>query len=73
MNHPISHVQQDPKLITMDEREAAAIIGLTAKTLQHRRYMRQPPTFLKVGRKIRYRLSDLQDYLDACQVQPDRT
>ena len=72
MSNPTSQIQQDPKLVTMDEQQASAIIGLTPKTLQHRRYMRQPPAFLKVGRKIRYRLSDLYEYLDSCAVQPDR-
>ena len=55
-------------LITVDEREAASITGFTVKTLQKRRWMRQPPQFLKVGRLVRYRLTDLEAFLDSCAV-----
>ncbi len=62
----------DPRLITLSEEEAAPILGFTVATLRKHRWERKPPTFLKVGRKIRYRLSDLQEYLDACTVKPQR-
>lgn len=58
----------DPKFTTLDEHEAARVLGFTVKTLQKRRWLRQPPAYLKVGRKVRYRLSDLQAYLDSCTV-----
>lgn len=61
---------EDPRMVTMGENEAANITGFTVKTLQRRRWLGQPPKFLKVGRKVRYRLSDLQDYLDSCTIQP---
>ncbi len=60
----------DPKLVTVDEHEAARITGFTVKTMRKRRWERKPPTFLKVGRLIRYRLSDLQDFLDSCRITP---
>ena len=61
-----------PELTTVDEHEAGRILGFSVKTLQKRRWLRQPPTFLKVGRKVRYRVSDLQAFLDGCTVQPQR-
>ena len=61
---------EDPKLVTVDEHEAAKIIGFTVKTMRKRRWERKPPAFLKVGRLIRYRISDLQDFLDSCRISP---
>ena len=61
---------QDPRLVTLSEKQAAPLLGLTVATLRKRRWAREPPAFLKVGRKVRYRLSDLQEYLDACTVAP---
>lgn len=56
--------------MTVNEKEAARITGFSVKTLQNRRYLRLPPTFLKVGRLIRYRISDLQSFLESCVVEP---
>lgn len=62
----------DPALITLNEYEASEITGFAVKTLQRRRWEGLPPVFLKIGRKVRYRLSDLQAYLDACTIAPVR-
>lgn len=56
----------------VDEKTAARILGFSVKSLQNRRWKGLPPQFLRLGRCIRYRLSDLQDYLDACAVKPVR-
>ena len=61
-------IQND--LMTVNEKETARITGFSVKTLQNRRYLRQPPTFLKIGRLIRYRISDLQSFLESCVVEP---
>lgn len=60
----------DFNLELVDERAAARILGFSVKSLRNRRWKRQPPSFLKLGRKIAYRLSDLQAYLDACTIEP---
>ncbi len=57
-------------LITYDEHQASEITGFTVKTLQQRRWAGKAPRFLKVGRKIRYRESDLLDFLDNSTVIP---
>ena len=56
-------------LQTVDERQAALITGFSVKGLQQRRWLGKPPTYLKVGRLVRYRVSDLMSYLDSCTVQ----
>ena len=56
-------------LQTVDERQAAIITGFTVKGLQQRRWLGKPPTYLKVGRLVRYRISDLEQFLDSCTVE----
>ena len=56
-------------LQTVSESLASEITGLAVKTLQQRRWLGKPPTYLKVGRLVRYRISDLMDYLDSCTVE----
>ena len=56
-------------LQTVDERQAAVITGFSVKGLQQRRWLGKPPTYLKVGRLVRYRISDLEQFLDSCTVE----
>ena len=56
-------------LQTVSESLASEITGLAVKTLQQRRWLGKPPTYLKVGRLVRYRVSDLMSYLDSCTIQ----
>lgn len=60
----------DAKLMTVDEHEAAGILGLKVATLQKWRWEGTGPKFLKVGRLVRYRLSDLNEFLDGVTVEP---
>ena len=54
----------------VDEKQAAEILGLSVRTLQARRYFKQPPAFIKLSRAVRYRLSDLENYISDCTVIP---
>lgn len=54
----------------VSEREAALFLGLALRTLQNRRWRGLPPRFMRLGRAIRYKVSDLEDYLDSCLVEP---
>ena len=56
-------------LQTVSESLASEITGLAVKTLQQRRWLGKPPTYLKVGRLVRYRISDLEQFLDSCTVE----
>lgn len=49
-----------PTLNTLD---AAAHIGLAVPTLEKMRVHGNGPTFLKLGRAVRYRVVDLDDWL----------
>lgn len=56
----------------VDEKQAAAYVNLSVKTLQARRAAHKAPAFLKIGRSIRYRLVDLDAFLAAHRVDPER-
>ena len=60
----------DESLLTVDEAEASRILGLSLKTLQKRRWQKKGPRYLKLGRRVAYRLSDLRDFLDSSPVLP---
>lgn len=51
----------------LNEHEAAAYLGWKVATLRKKRWQGFPPRFLKLGaRSVRYRESDLQEFLDSC-------
>ena len=55
----------------VSEKEAAKILGITPKTLQNRRYLGQPPAYVKDGPKVvKYRLKDLEDHINFNTVRP---
>ena len=41
-------LSSDPSLVTLNEHEASAVVGLAVKTLQRRRWEGLPPVFLKL-------------------------
>jgi excisionase family DNA binding protein len=51
--------------LVLNELEAAARLGLSHRTLQMWRVRGIGPRFLKVGRAVRYRLADLEAWLEA--------
>jgi predicted DNA-binding transcriptional regulator AlpA len=53
----------------VDEKVAAEILGITAGTLSVWRCTRRYPLpYVKVGRAVRYRLSDLEAYMQSRTV-----
>lgn len=52
-------------LTLVDNKQAADIIGVHYLTLQNWRSTGKSPKFIKVGRSVRYRLSDLKAWLEA--------
>jgi hypothetical protein len=52
-------------------REAAAFLRCTPAGLARYRHERRGPAFVRVGKKlIRYRVSDLEEWLESHRVQP---
>ena len=54
---------------TVDEKDAAAYIGLTPAYLRKARRLGKGPNYLRLGRTIRYRIRDLDAWLEAHVVQ----
>lgn len=54
----------EERVTTVSAEEAAVCLGLEAGTLANWRWTGRGPHFIKVGGRVRYRLSDLAEYLD---------
>ena len=54
----------DQRATTVSPSDAAKRLGLTVGTLANLRYRGGGPAFIRVGNRIRYRLSDLAAWLD---------
>jgi predicted DNA-binding transcriptional regulator AlpA len=48
----------------LPEQEAAQILGVSVRTLQAHRLHGTGPKFVKISRAVRYRLSDLEAFID---------
>jgi len=51
--------------LTVDTNGAAGHLGLARNTLEKMRVSGDGPPFVKLGRAVRYRMSDLESYLAA--------
>jgi predicted DNA-binding transcriptional regulator AlpA len=49
----------------LDERALAIRLGVSRSTLQSWRYSGHGPRFIKLGRMVRYRVADVDAYLNA--------
>jgi len=58
----------DNKLLSNSE--AAEFLGMSPDTLPRWRWARVGPAYLKVGRSIKYRLADLEAFLNESRVNP---
>ncbi|MEA4857751.1 MAG: DNA-binding protein [Solidesulfovibrio sp.] len=56
----------------VDEKDAAIYVGLSVKALQMRRATHKAPAYIKVGRSVRYRIADLDAFLAAHRIDPER-
>ena len=55
-----------------DERELAARLNVSISTLRNWRVARRGPRFLKLGRAVRYRESDIAEFMAAGERGPER-
>ena len=54
----------------LNTREAAERVGLCARTLERLRAAGKGPKSLKIGRLVRYRVRDLEEWLEGCARTP---
>lgn len=50
--------------ILLNQQQAARFLGLSPRTLEAWRLSGKPPRFLKLGAAVRYRMEDLEKWLD---------
>jgi predicted DNA-binding transcriptional regulator AlpA len=62
--HHINAIRADD-LTLVDNNQAADIIGVNSRTLMNWRSLGKSPRYVKCGRNVRYRVSDLKAWLDA--------
>jgi predicted DNA-binding transcriptional regulator AlpA len=55
---------------TVCEPEAAQYITLSRAYLRQARRKGRGPSYIKIGRAIRYRIADLDEFLNAHRVEP---
>ena len=54
----------------VDDRKAAEILGFrNVQTLRNWRYQSRGPVYSKLGRSVRYRMSDLINYAESRKVK----
>jgi len=58
--------------ILLTEQEVSRLTSIPLNTLRGDRFKRQGFSYVKKGRSIRYRLSDIQDYLEQHTIHPER-
>ena len=70
MNERISHERNETYLTT---KQTAAILQVSVKTLESwRRTQLYGPPYCKLGHLVRYRLSDLEGYMEEILVEPTK-
>ena len=55
----------------VDERGAATLLGIAPATLRNIRSQGRGPKYSRVGRRIVYRVRDVEAYLEAHSVDPE--
>ena len=63
------NILQSSKAVT--EHEASQILGRAVQTLRNDRHMRKGCPYLKIGRSVRYLLSDIEDFLAKHRIDPE--
>lgn len=55
----------------LNDVKAAAFLGLGVQSLRNARCCRKGPPYIKLGRRIVYKLTDLEEYLDRHRIDPE--
>lgn len=62
---PYDADQLDARATTVSPAEAAERLGIRESTLANMRWSGRGPTYVKVGGRVRYRIAEIAEYLDA--------
>jgi hypothetical protein len=66
--------QNGPMLepLAINEYEAARILAKSVQSLRNERHLRKGCPYIKIGKCVRYLLSDLIDYLNENRIDPEK-
>jgi len=53
----------------LDEYEVATLIGFAVASLRNWRFQGRGPSYVKMGRSVRYRLRDVLDWMESHRVE----
>ncbi len=56
----------------LNETRVAELMGLAVQTLRNWRYLRKGPPYLKIGRSVRYKSDDIDNYLTSKKIDPEK-
>jgi predicted site-specific integrase-resolvase len=56
----------------INEVRAAEILCVAVQTLRNWRHQRKGPAYLKISRSVRYKLEDLENFMDSKRIDPER-
>ena len=54
----------------INERVASELLGLSVITLRNWRFIGKGPSFVKLGRAVRYSYDDLKEYISQRKINP---
>ena len=57
----------------LTEKQVSEMTGLALATLRNKRYFGEEPTYIKVGRSVRYALSDIVNFMESKKIMPRQT
>lgn len=59
------------ELQVIGEKQAARLLSVAVQTLRNWRFLKKPPRYIKIGRSVRYQLSDLQEFMQKHKIEPE--
>ena len=66
----MDELKETKKSNLLTEIEVSDILRVTPQTLRVRRMKKQPPRFLKIGKRVFYEERDIIDFKESCYREP---
>ncbi len=57
--------------VLLDTPKAAEVLGIAGQTLHQWRMASKGPKYFKFGRRVLYDLADLEEWIEACRIDPE--
>ena len=57
----------------VNEVKAAEVLNISVQTARNWRCLRKGPPYIKLGRSVRYRIEDLEDFINSRRIDPEKS